>query len=117
MRVHALAAIIPYFHLFLCLARYDEGCKYNFQTPPSDSYSYRHFTQMTWQGSRKLGVGISYGKVNNLQCLYYVARYRPRGNMGNKFVYENNVRKGVFDSSFCKPIPNELSNQEVVLKD
>lgn len=94
--------------------RYDEGCKYNFKTPPSDKYSYRHFTQMTWQGSRSLGVGISYGKVNNLQCLYYVARYRPRGNLGNALLYAHNVRKGAFDSSFCKPVPSQP--QEAVLK-
>lgn len=71
---------------------------------------------MTWQGSRSLGVGISYGNVNNLQCLYYVARYRPRGNTGNALLYAHNVRKGTFDSSFCKPVPSQLLAQEAVLK-
>lgn len=96
--------------------RYDEGCRYNFQAPPSDKYSYRHFTQLAWNGSKNIGVGIAYGQVNNLQCLYFVARYRPRGNMGAMLNYVNNVRKGVFDSSFCKPVANQLSKQEVVLK-
>lgn len=71
---------------------------------------------MTWRGSRKLGVGISFGKVNNLQCIYYVARYRPRGNKGNMFAYLGNVKKGVFDKLFCKPVQNNLLSQEVVLK-
>lgn len=96
--------------------RYDEGCKYNFNRPQSDRYNYRHFTQMTWQGTRRLGVGISYGKVKNLQCLYFVARYSPRGNNGDTFTYSDNVKKGVFDPSFCKPVPNQPASQEVVLK-
>ncbi|XP_022791753.1 probable pathogenesis-related protein ARB_02861 isoform X2 [Stylophora pistillata] len=96
---------------------YDEGCQYNFQAPPTDKYSFRHFTQMTWNGSRRLGVGITYGKINNLHCLYFVARYRPRGNLGNKLIYINNVKKGVFDSSFCRPIVNQVPNQEVILKE
>lgn len=97
--------------------RYDEGCKYNFQTPPTDKYASRHFTQMIWQGSRRIGVGISYGKVNNLQCLYYVARYRPRGNISRMLSYLDNVKKGVFDKFFCRPVNNVVSNPEVVLKD
>jgi len=96
---------------------YDEGCNYKFHEPLSDRFGHRHFTQLTWNGSQKLGVGIAYGRVKNLQCLYFVARYRPRGNTGAKLDYEKNVRKGVFDSSFCKPIANHLSKQEVVLKD
>lgn len=96
---------------------YDEGCQYNFQAPSTDRYSFRHFTQMTWNGSRRLGVGITYGKINNLHCLYFVARYRPRGNLGNKLIYINNVKKGVFDSSFCRPIANQSPNQEVILKE
>jgi len=95
---------------------YDEGCKYNFNRPQSDRYNYRHFTQLTWQGTRRLGVGISYGKVKNLQCLYFVARYSPRGNNGDTFTYSDNVKKGVFDPSFCKPVPNQPASQEVVLK-
>jgi len=96
---------------------YDEGCNYKFLEPLTDRFSHRHFTQLTWNGSQKLGVGIAYGRVKNLQCLYFVARYRPRGNTGAKLDYLKNVRKGVFDSSFCKPIPNHMSKQEVVLKD
>ena len=101
----------------LLLTRYDEGCNYKFHEPLSDRFGHRHFTQLTWNGSKKLGVGIAYGQVKNLQCLYFVARYRPRGNTGAKLDYVKNVRKGVFDSSFCKPVPNHLSKQEVVLKD
>lgn len=96
---------------------YDEGCNYKFREPLSDRFGHRHFTQLTWNGSKKLGVGVAYGRVKNLQCLYFVARYRPRGNTGAKLDYVKNVRKGVFDSSFCKPVPNHLSKQEVVLKD
>lgn len=59
-----------------------------------------------WNGSRRLGVGIIYGKINNLYCLYFVVCYRFCGNLGNKFIYINNVKKGVFDLFFCRLIVN-----------
>ena len=91
---------------------------YNFTDPSSEKNEKRHFTQMTWAESKHLGVGVAYGQVKNLQCIYFVARYSPPGNKGTKHTYLHNVKQGVFDMALCQPAAEyQFPKQEVLLRD
>lgn len=86
-------------HLFLF--RYNEVCGYTFGSEGGAG----HFTQLVWKASVELGFGKADIDRDGMKCSYYVARYRPRGNMGGQ--YATNVLKGSFDPSYCKTIKQE----------
>lgn len=65
-----------------------------------------HFTQLVWKTSVELGFGKADGELpDGMKCSYYVARYKPEGNMGGE--YATNVLKGSFDPSYCKTIKQD----------
>ena len=61
---------------------YSEISSYNFSSPGYSS-SVGHFTQLVWQNSIQLGIGISYNS-NNTRAVV-VANYYPQGNIIGSF--------------------------------
>merc|ERR1712130_407651 len=61
-----------------CQSWYDEIHNYNWNTGESNGGMIGHFTQMVWDNSQKLGVGMAYDQ-NTKEC-YVVAQYVPAGN-------------------------------------
>ena len=78
--------------------RYDEVCDpgYDFSRNDMD-WSAGHFTQVVWKESTELGIGYFDKNKDGSVCRTYVARYRPPGNYGGKFL--ENVKQGSFDKS------------------
>ena len=56
---------------------YDEIKNYNYKNPGYDSET-GHFSQLIWDTTKKLGVGVAY--VPSSKRTYIVARYYPAGN-------------------------------------
>ena len=63
---------------------YNEIKQYNYQNPGYDSVT-GHFSQVVWDTSKKLGVGIAY--LKNKKKTIIVARYTPAGNSGDYKVH------------------------------
>jgi len=61
-----------------CQSWYDEIHNYNWHTGQSNGGMIGHFTQMVWDDSHKLGVGMAY-EARTKEC-YVVAQYVPAGN-------------------------------------
>jgi len=61
-----------------CQSWYDEIHNYNWHTGQSNGGMIGHFTQMVWDNSHKLGVGMAY-EARTKEC-YVVAQYVPAGN-------------------------------------
>lgn len=64
-------------------AWYNEISNYNFETgsPVDPNEQWLHFTQMVWRVSTELGMGVASGEGLH----YFVARYKPRGNIRGRF--------------------------------
>ena len=45
-----------------------------------------HFTQVVWNGSTKLGVGVAHGTSQGMKCTYAVARYTPPENYHGQYL-------------------------------
>ena len=67
-------------------AWYNEIKKYSFSSP-GFSMSTGHFTQVVWNSSNKLGMGLAFGYGR----LYCVGQYSPAGNYEGQ--YKQNVLK------------------------
>ena len=82
-------------------------CSYTFGLDGPQSGT-SHFTALVWKNSTQLGIGKAERNEDGRKCIYFVARYRPPGNMdmGNK-EYIKNVEKGSFDSSYCSGVRKE----------
>lgn len=65
---------------------YNENEHYNYDQG-GFSLETGHFTQLVWQGSRKLGVGIAFN--HDHKQVFVVAQYTPPGNYEGE--YQNNV--------------------------
>lgn len=79
------------------LVRYGEACLYNFEDPDPMSKKTARFTQLVWNGSNQLGIGIAEKELTGKYCVFVVARYKPQGNINDKEQFKINVKKGVFD--------------------
>ena len=92
------------------LVRYEEVCtnQYTFgNSPPSGTL---HFTQVVWEGTKELGIGMATGTKDGMNCTYVVGRYRPAGNFAGQ--YEKNVLKGSFDQNVCKKLESIVKEIE-----
>jgi len=69
---------------------YNEIKDYNFRKPGFKS-STGHFTQVVWEGTKEIGVGVAYDGKGTCYC---VANYSPPGNFQNRF--EENVKPSRF---------------------
>ena len=69
-----------------------------------------HFTQVVWEGSKELGIGMATGKKGGMTCTYVVARYRPAGNFAGQ--YRKNVPKGSFTGNVCKNLNSIIKGIE-----
>ncbi|XP_065654923.1 uncharacterized protein LOC105846415 isoform X2 [Hydra vulgaris] len=76
---------------------YSEVCKHNYNFGGEGSLNTAHFTQVVWKSSTLLGMGKATSEKDGLICTYFVALYKPRGNMVSE--YKENVLAGSFDSS------------------
>ncbi|XP_028269059.1 Golgi-associated plant pathogenesis-related protein 1-like [Parambassis ranga] len=65
---------------------YSEIKDYKFDDPGFGGNT-GHFTQVVWQSSTELGVGMA----TNGQKLFVVGQYRPAGNIANPGFFEKNV--------------------------
>jgi hypothetical protein len=65
---------------------------YDFQNP-AFSHDTGHFTQLLWNGSKKIGVGFAVKKDGDAYKYYCVAHYQPPGNVIGYFA--DNVKKGM----------------------
>ena len=83
--------------------RYNEVCDpgYDFERSSWQGDT-GHFTQVVWKGSTVLGIGKADGQRNGLKCTYYVARYKPAGNVAGQM--KQNVLKGSFQQSYCATV-------------
>lgn len=62
-----------------------------------------HFTQLVWNGTNQLGIGVVESELAGKYCVIVVARYKPRGNIKDKEQFKTNVKRGVFDPAIdCK---------------
>lgn len=86
--------------------RYNEVCLYDFNNPGYESGT-GHFTQVVWKASTELGIGRYTGKKGSWTCTYYVARYKPRGNIISAGYFSDNVSKGSFSSSYCDSVKDQ----------
>ena len=80
--------------------RYNEVCKYDF-SKPGWTESAGHFTQLVWASSKELGLGWATSDEDGFTCYYVAGRYYPGGNIDDNLLFEKNVMKGSFDSSYC----------------
>ncbi|UJR08502.1 hypothetical protein I4U23_012768 [Adineta vaga] len=67
---------------------YNEIQLYNFKYPKY-SEATGHFTQMVWQSTQKMGVGVALS--NDGREVYIVTNYYPPGNIINQGYFERNV--------------------------
>lgn len=90
--------------------RYAEVCRYNFEDPDPASKETAHFSQLVWNASNELGIGVAQKDVNDEHCWFIVARYRPQGNKDGKEEFKRNVKKGTFDPivNNCVSISDEM---------
>merc|ERR1712048_938075 len=73
---------------------YDEIHDYDFATtkPKDSTKAIGHFTQVVWESSVAIGVGIAYGVNGDGDVdVYIVGRYSPGGNMQYVSAYQANV--------------------------
>jgi len=72
---------------------YSENKNYNYNTGKSkNGKEYRHFTQLVWKASKKIGCAVAKGKWNGYSPSYYVCcNYYPGGNYEGQ--YKTNVGK------------------------
>ena len=80
--------------------RYNEVCKYDF-SKPGWTESAGHFTQLVWASTKELGLGWATSDEDGFTCYYVAGRYYPGGNIDDNLMFEKNVMKGSFDSSYC----------------
>ena len=80
-------------------AWYNEIKDYNFNGSGQFSPKTGHFTQVVWQQSRELGVGIAQSKSGGI---FIVANYDPAGNFIGEF------NKNVLPLGSKKPQPTEI---------
>ncbi|CAF1456916.1 unnamed protein product, partial [Didymodactylos carnosus] len=73
-----------------CNSWYNEISSYNW-TNPGFSSATGHFTQLVWQGTKIMGIGIAL--TSNQQQAYVVANYYPAGNIINSGYFGANVKK------------------------
>ena len=65
---------------------------YDFQNP-AFNYDTGHFTQLLWNGSKRIGVGLAVKKEGDIYKYYCVAHYQPAGNVIGNFA--ENVKKPI----------------------
>ena len=71
-------------------AWYSEIKNYDYGNP-GFSQKTGHFTQLIWNGSKKVGLGLGVSKHKGLNAFYCVAQYQPAGNvLGN---FKENVKR------------------------
>ena len=88
-------------------------CKYNFNNP-SWSESTGHFTQLVWASTQEVGMGWNSKEDNDLTCYYVATRYNPEGNIDSTSQFQENVKKGSFDPSYCDPAKKrELTSRKL----
>ena len=70
-------------------AWYNESSNYNFTqgVPIDPNKKYLRFTQLVWRYSTDLGVGVASGRNRH----YIVARYSPKGNVGDRVDFIRSV--------------------------
>ena len=92
--------------------RYDEVCDpgHNFRANRMD-YGTGHFTQVVWKDTKELGIAYyDYIDKKKRPCRVTVARYRPPGNYGGRFL--DNVDTGSFNKqAHCKTNDLEMNRQ------
>ncbi|XP_068722617.1 uncharacterized protein [Montipora capricornis] len=101
------ASVVPEPTERAVVAWYNEVCQpgYDFNTE-SIQPGTNHFTQVVWKESTTLGFGKAEATSDSqLKCAYFVARYKPAGNMIGDFL--KNVPKGNFDQSYCNSIQSK----------
>ncbi|XP_078365295.1 uncharacterized protein LOC144649636 [Oculina patagonica] len=86
---------------------YEEACLYNFEEPDLSSKATAHFTQLVWNGTNQLGIGVAESESAGKHCVFVVARYKPKGNIKDKEQFKINVKRGVFDPSIDCTITTE----------
>lgn len=74
-------------------------CSENYAFTNDVSWKALHFTQLVWEASTELGIGMSEGRVGEYTCVFVVGRYRKKGNSHGAF--QKNVPKGSFTRSIC----------------
>ncbi len=67
---------------------YSEVSSYNFSQPLL-TMGKGQFTQIVWEASTELGIGIAVAERGPDLCFYLVANYSPAGN--NKYRFIDNV--------------------------
>ncbi|XP_065647709.1 uncharacterized protein LOC105846415 isoform X4 [Hydra vulgaris] len=88
---------------------YSEVCQHNYNFGGEGSQNTAHFTQVVWKSSTLFGMGKATSEKDGLICTYFVARYKPRGNIVSK--YKENVLAGSFDStSTCSNLDSLASS-------
>ena len=87
---------------YIYLIRYEEVCTHQYTFGNSAPSGTLHFTQVVWEGTKELGIGMATGTKDGMNCTYVVGRYRPAGNFAGQ--YEKNVLKGSFDPNVCKKL-------------
>ena len=75
------------------LLRYDEVCAHKYDFKRDVQPSTLHFTQLLWNASTSLGIGMATSINNGMYCTYFVAQYKPKGNIIGHFA-ENVKRVG-----------------------
>lgn len=85
-----------------CFCRYEEVCTHRYTFGNSAPSGTLHFTQVVWDGSKELGIGMATGKKGSMTCTYVVGRYRPAGNYAAQ--YQKNVPRGSFNTGICKKL-------------
>ncbi|XP_065641732.1 uncharacterized protein LOC100206500 isoform X2 [Hydra vulgaris] len=94
---------------------YNEVCQqeYDFSSE-SNKKETLHFTQLVWKNTSFLGVGFhTVTNPDGEECTFVVARYRPSGNLKNKF--KNNVKKGYFDrKKMCIKLKKDKNTRSLV---
>ncbi|XP_065676310.1 uncharacterized protein LOC100206500 isoform X4 [Hydra vulgaris] len=94
---------------------YNEVCQqeYDFSSESNKSETL-HFTQLIWKNTSFLGIGFhTVSNPDNEECTFVVARYRPSGNLKNKF--KNNVNKGYFDrKKMCIKLKKDKNTRSLV---
>ena len=77
-------------------------CTKNYPFTNDAPWQTLHFTQLVWEASTELGIGMSKGRVGRYTCVFVVGRYRKKGNWHGAF--QKNVPKGSFTRSICSSL-------------
>jgi glioma pathogenesis-related protein 2 len=96
---------------------YNEISMYDFERPGFDLKT-GHFTQVVWNGSKKLGTGFAMGEIDEYTSFYCVSHYLPNGNVLGRFRKNvNRIKSSTTEASETStsttPLPKEEIDDEV----